>query len=473
VKSPFRTSEATGTPLGREFGLLWTGQTVSSVGDRITIFVVPTLMIFALDASAFEVGVVAMAQYLGIPFIGPIAGVLVDRWDKRRTMIMCDLVRVVAVTVIPVAYWMDMLSMPLLFTCVAVISGATIFFNIGQLVVVPATVRPDQLVRGYSRLEASRTVAEVGGPSIAGALYHVGGAVALVIDAVTYLFSAACFKAMKPCGEKTIRDGSWWSRLTLGIRLNWADPVLRRCLFGTFIMNSGGPIFVTVLPVLAYRGLGMSAAVYGAVMSAAAVGAVIGAMVAPRLSGRLGTGRLMAWAVLGHCVAGLGILAAPAVPAAIVIGVTIGFYGFFMACANVCSAPTRQVRMSEKDQGVMHAAYRSVTWGIIPFAALAGGTAVELLVGYVDVLAAAKITMVAGTLLAAIAFVPLVGIQPMLDRAARDKAARENGAPAEAGRGTGDATETGQGPGEAEAERGPGEAEADSTEPAATGTSPT
>ncbi len=110
------------------------------VGDRITIFVVPTLMIFALDASALEVGIVSMAQYLGIPLLGPVAGVLVDRWDKRLTLIGCDLVRLVAVLVIPIAYWLDVLSTPLLFACVAAISGATIFFSVGYLVAVPAAV---------------------------------------------------------------------------------------------------------------------------------------------------------------------------------------------------------------------------------------------------------------------------------------------------------------------------------------------
>lgn len=106
MKFPFRRSRSkeSAAPLGRQFGYVFAGQTVSHIGDRITIFVIPTLMIFALDASAFEVGLVTMAQYLGIPFVDPIAGVLVDRWDKRRTMIACDLIRVVAVAAIPAAY---------------------------------------------------------------------------------------------------------------------------------------------------------------------------------------------------------------------------------------------------------------------------------------------------------------------------------------------------------------------------------
>ncbi|MFG1959490.1 MFS transporter [Nonomuraea sp. NPDC049028] len=403
--------------LGRQFNLYWGGQTVSLVGDRVTVFVVPTLMIFVLHASAFEVGVVAMAQYLGIPVLGPVAGVLVDRWDKRLTMLMCDVVRLVAVTAIPVAYWFGVLSTPLLFVCVALISGATIFFNVGYLVAVPTTVPEDKLVRAYSRLEGSSTVSEVAGPSIAAGLYHVLGVAALLVDAASYLVSAACFRAMRPWGVKAVQQGSVWSRLVLGFRLNWADPVLRRVVIAAVTLNSGGPIFVTVLPVLAYQGLGISVGVFGAAMSAGAGGAVIGALVAPKISDRLGLGRTMAWGLLLHCLVGLGILAAPALPAAPVIAVTFGCYGFFMSCINVCSAPIRQSRMTAENQGVMHAAFRTVTWGVIPLAALVGGTAVTLLTGSLGVLDAAKVVMVAGTLLAAFSFLPAVGIQPLMNRA--------------------------------------------------------
>ncbi|MCA2225306.1 MFS transporter [Nonomuraea aurantiaca] len=402
--------------LGKQFNLYWGGQTVSLVGDRVTVFVVPTLMIFVLHASAFEVGVVAMAQYLGIPVLGPVAGVLVDRWDKRLTMLMCDVVRLVAVTAIPVAYWFGVLSTPLLFVCVALISGATIFFNVGYLVAVPTTVPEDKLVRAYSRLEGSSTVSEVAGPSIAAGLYHVLGVAALLVDAASYLVSAACFRAMRPWGVKAVQQGSVWSRLVLGFRLNWADPVLRRVVVAAVTLNSGGPIFVTVLPVLAYQGLGISVGVFGAAMSAGAGGAVIGALVAPKISDRLGLGRTMAWGLLLHCLVGLGILAAPALPAAPVIGVTFGCYGFFMSCINVCSAPIRQSRMKTENQGVMHAAFRTVTWGVIPLAALVGGTAVTLLTGSLGVLDAAKVVMAAGTLLAAFSFLPAVGIQPLMDR---------------------------------------------------------
>ncbi len=100
----------------------------------------------------------------------------------------------------------------------------------------------------------------------------------------------------------------------------------------------------------------------------------------------------------------------------------MGFYGFCMACINVSSAPIRQSRMSAANQGVMHAAFRTATWGVIPLAALVGGLMVSALSPSLGVLDAARWTMVAGTLLAAFSFVSAVRVQPLLDRAAAEKA---------------------------------------------------
>jgi len=168
--------------LGREFTLLWTGQSISNVGDRITLLVVPTLMIFLLDASAFEVGLVSMAQYLAIPVLALVAGGLVDRWDLRGLLIVCDLIRFAAIAVIPVAYWLGFLTVPLLFCCVVVVSASTVFFTTGYVPAVTAIVPAADLVRANSRLEASRTTAELGGPALAGWLYNAFGAVSLLVD---------------------------------------------------------------------------------------------------------------------------------------------------------------------------------------------------------------------------------------------------------------------------------------------------
>ena len=89
-----------------------------------------------------------------------------------------------------------------------------------------------------------------------------------------------------------------------------------------------------------------------------------------------------------------------------------------MSCINVCSAPIRQARMSVNNQGIMHAAFRTATWGIIPLAALTGGLLVTLLTPSMGVLDAARVTIAAGTLLAACSFLSAIRVQPLLDREA-------------------------------------------------------
>jgi len=401
--------------LGHQFNLLWAGQTVSNIGDKISIFVVPTLMILVLHASAFQVGLVAMAQYLAIPLLSLVAGALVDRWDLRWTLIGCDLVRFVVIGLIPLAYWLDFLSVPLVFAVVAVVNAAAVFFNVGYTATIASIVEPDGRVKAYSNLEASRTTSEVVGPAIASGIYVLLGAGALVVDAVTFLFSAGQIRAMRPYGGGTGRQEPMWTRLKHGVRLNWSDPVLRRTLQGTLLANIGGPIFVTVMPILAYRGLGLSVATLGTVMSVAAAGAVIGSLVAQRVSRLLGPARLIPWSIFLHSLVGLGILATPALPAAWVLGATLTLYGVFMVWYNVSTAAVRQARVPSKDQAVSHAAFRTITWGVIPVSVFVGGILVEALTDRFGVLDAAKITMVFGTLIGTLfAAIPLSRLHSML-----------------------------------------------------------
>ncbi|GIG61995.1 MFS transporter [Longispora fulva] len=403
--------------LGRDFNLLWAGQTVSNIGDKVNLFVVPTVMILLLHASPFQVGLVSMAQWLAIPLLSLVAGVLVDRWDLRATLVWCDLVRFAVIALIPVAWWLDFLSVPLLFASVAVVSAASVFFNIGYTATISAVVPVDGRVKAYSRLETSRTSAEVVGPAVASALYQLLGVAALVVDAASFLASAVGIRAMRPHGGGAGRKLPMWSRLKRGVQLNWDDRVLRGTLLGALLLNCGGPIYVTVMPMLAYRGLGLSVGTFGTVMSVAAVAAVLGALIAQRVSRLIGPARMSPWSVFLHCAVGLGILAAPMLPPALVLGVTLSGYGLFMVWFNISTAAIRQARVPAEDQAVSQAAFRTVTWGVIPLAALLGGAMVEALTGHFGILNAAKITMVIGTAVPAlVAWIPLAPTQARLDR---------------------------------------------------------
>jgi len=412
--------------LSRDFQLFWVGNTVSLLGDRISFLVVPAVVVFLLGGSAFEVGLISTAQYLAIPVLSLAAGALADRWDLRRMLIACDLVRFAAIAVIPVAYWLGLLTIPLLFGLVVVVSAATVFFAIGYMPAVASTVAQPQLVQANARVEGSRTVTELGGPAVAGVIYQLMGAAALLVDAATYLISAVAVRAMKPFGERADRAAAGiaaaartvLARARAGMRRNWADPVLRRSTTGTLLANIGGPIFVTQMPVLAYQGLGLSAGMFGVVLSVGAAGAVLGAVTATRISNRIGSGRMLGLSMVCHSASGLGILAVPQFPAALVLALTLSSYGFFFSWYNINSAAIRQARVPMSEQTIIHGAYRTITWGVIPVSTFAGGAIVALLAGQLPILDAAKYTMLAATLIGISSIIPLAGMQRLLATAA-------------------------------------------------------
>jgi MFS family permease len=405
--------------LGRQFNLLWAGQTVSGIGDKINLFVVPAAMILLLHASAFQVGLVGMAQYLAIPLLSLVAGMLVDRWDLRFTLIACDVVMFAAVGVMPVAYWLHVLSVPLVFACVAVANASAVFFNVGYTATIASIVPGEGRVKAYANMEGSRTTSEVIGPAIASGLYVLLGVASLLVDAASFLFSAGQIARMRRYGGGSGKLEPMFTRLRHGLRLNWSDPVLRGTLQGTLLANIGGPIFVTVMPILAYRGLHLSVGTMGIVMSVAAAGAVGGSFVAGRVAKAFKPARLMPLSIFLHSFVGLGILFAPMLPSAIVLGATLTLYGIFMVWYNVSTATVRQVRVPVRDQAVSHAAFRTITWGVIPVSVLMSGIIVQALTGHFGLLNAAKITMVFGTLIGtAFAWIPLVPTQGKLDREA-------------------------------------------------------
>jgi MFS family permease len=413
--SRVRATDRTGAGLGREFNLLWTGQSVSFIGDRITLLVVPAVVVLLLGGSAFDVGVISTAQYLAIPVLSLVAGALADRWDLRRMMIGCDLIRFAAIAIIPVAYWLGFLQLSLLFVCVVVVSVATVFFQVGYMPAMAATVRRSELVRANSRMEASRTVSELGGPAAAGGLYQLLGVGALVVDALTYLTSAVAIRAMRPFGERSGAGQRVLARSMDGMRWNWTDPVLRKSTAGTLLSNIGGPIFVTQMPVLAYQGLGLSAGTFGIVMSIAAGGAVLGAVTATRVSRQIGSGSMLGLSMVAHSLSGLGIIAAPRYPAVAVLALTLSSYGFFAAWYDINSASIRQARVPIRDQTVVHGAYRTITWGVIPVSAFVGGWVVSGLARQMPILDAAKYTMLVATVIGVSAIIPLARLQRLLD----------------------------------------------------------
>jgi MFS family permease len=181
-----------------EFMKLWAGQTISQIGSQITLLALPLSAILLFDASPFQVGLLSTVEFLPFVIFGLPAGVWVDRLPRKPILVVADLGRFVAVGSIPVAYALDVLRLPQLYV-VAFVSGIlTVFFDVAYGAYLPSLIPRQRLVEGNSKLEISRSGAQLAGPGLAGLLVQALRApVAILADAVSYLGSVVFLLAVR------------------------------------------------------------------------------------------------------------------------------------------------------------------------------------------------------------------------------------------------------------------------------------
>src|SRR2546423_13244238 len=153
-----------------DFLKLWTGETVSEFGSQVTVLAVPTVAILVLHAGPFQVGVLSALEFLAFPTLGLVAGVYADRLRRRPIMIVCDVGRLLALGSIPAAYLLNLLTLDQLYL-VALLTGIfTVFFDVSYQSYLPALVDRANLIEGNTKLEITRSSAQVAGPAVAGLL---------------------------------------------------------------------------------------------------------------------------------------------------------------------------------------------------------------------------------------------------------------------------------------------------------------
>jgi MFS family permease len=362
----------------RNFAALWVGQTISMVGTRVNLFVVPTLAIIVLHATPTEVGVlntVATAPYIVVPLI---AGVAADRLPRRRIMIACDLARAVLVGAITLLFVLHALSLPALYVLVVLAACGSIFFDVSYRAFLPDLVAQDQLADGNAKLQLSTSGSVVFGPSIAGVLVQAfGAAQSLLLDAVSYVASAISLWTLPSpppaaTGERTARSAL--RDIGAGIQVVWRTPALRLITVVTALINLGNQMVLAIVLLFAYRDLRLNPAQVGLAVGIGSVGFVLGALAAPWLIARLGfTGSLLVCS-LGF-VAGFGAIPAGllfAGPVILAAGYFVFYFAFPIYNTNVITLI--QSRSPSAALGRVMATVTWVTWSTLSVGAILGGT---------------------------------------------------------------------------------------------------
>jgi MFS family permease len=265
-----------------DFLLLWSAQSVSQLGSQVTGLALPLAAIFVVHASTFEVAALNVVDLLPFVLFSLPAGVWVDRLRRRPLMIASDSGRAAALASIPIAYAVGALTLPQLFIVGFVTGTFTVFFDVSYQSYLPSLVDRDELGDANSKLEISRSVAQLGGPGLAGVLVGaITAPYAIAADAASFVGSALFLGAIKsvevlPESLATARR-RMREEIAEGLRFVGGHSILRPMMLWVAASNFSGNVLFSIFLVFAVRSLHLSAATIGLIFSLGNVGTLLGA----------------------------------------------------------------------------------------------------------------------------------------------------------------------------------------------------
>jgi len=364
--------------LGRDFALLWGGETVSQVGSQVSMLALPLVAVTTLHATVFELGLLSASSTLAFLLVGLPAGAWVDRVPRRPVLIAADVGRALAFGSIPLAAAFGSLTLVQLYV-VSLVGGAlTVFFDVAYQSFLPALVGRDELVRANARLQTSDSGAQVAGPSLAGWLVQlIGGPYAVAVDAASFVASVAAVSVItteEPARERSERPrGALRREVGEGLGFVIGHPILRAIAATTSTANFFGSAGAALQVVFLVREVHLRSGEIGLLFAAGSAGGIVGALGASALAGRFGSARAIIGAIV---VSGTGTFLFPLTrPGAAValFGAGSFVFAFGVVVYNVNQVSFRQALCPPELLGRMNATMRFIVWGTMPIGGLVGG----------------------------------------------------------------------------------------------------
>jgi MFS family permease len=360
------------------FALLWAGEGTSQLGAQLAGLAMPIVAVTMLQATDAEMGYLNAAQTAAFLVVGLPAGAWLDRMRKRHVMIVADLVRALAIAIIPLLAVLDRLEIWHLVAVGAVVGVATVFFDVGYQSFVPVLVADEHVGSANGVLEATAQTMRLGGPALAGVLLSfLAAPLVLLANVAGFLVSVVALSGIRD-GE-VVRSKAERRHLLVeigeGLRFVAGEDLLRRLVATVALSNLGSVIVFTLLPIAILRILAIDPAVYGVILSVGAVGGLAGSVLAMRIARWIGEGPAIAWSTIVFALSAVLLPLAVLVPEASVALLIAGeaIFGFTVLVFNIVQVTARQRLCPKPLLGRMNASIRTVVWGVMPIGALVAG----------------------------------------------------------------------------------------------------
>ena len=356
----------------RNFGLLWVGQNISMVGDWV-LFVALPFYIYTLTGSTLATGIMFIVQTLPRLLFGPVAGVFVDRWNRKYTMVIANLLQALILVPLFLVHSQDLIW--IVYLCALADSMVSQFFNPAQTAIIPMLVEEKELLAANSLNSMSQELTRLIGPSLGGLLFGLLGIGSVItLDILSFLFSATLVALIilparsimtKQEQLPASNTGSLamqslvkvWQEWRAGMRLVKTEQLVAAIfIIMGFAMVGEGIIEVLIAPYVE-RVLHGTPLVLGWLMSAQAIGGILGSLAVPRLSKFFRPGRLMSICGLTFSIVIVVIALIPVVPVILplIIFGGAGAVGFFIPMLTLL-----QTRVANDYQGRIFGALSAI-----------------------------------------------------------------------------------------------------------------
>jgi MFS family permease len=358
-----------------EFRRFWLAAAVSNLGDGIRLAALPLLALEFTDDARLIAGVTA-ASFLPWILIGPLAGAVVDRQNRRTLMLVGQVGRGLAVLLLAVGVSAGWANIALLYLVALVISTGETIVDSASQAAIPQLVDTHQLERANGQLNVAENLFnDVLGVALGAVLFSSASSLPFYVDAMTFglgaLFLATIRRPLQ--GERT-SSNTLRADIAEGFRFLFRHPLLRGLAWSVATTNVALHMGLGVMVVLVVDEIGATRATFGTILAVGAVGGVVGSMVAGRLAELLTPRRALRFAHVPFIVASVIFAVATS---AWMVSVAFGLSSFALVVYQIPSRAVRQRVTPERLLGRVVAAFRIFGLGGPVVGAPIGGVIAE------------------------------------------------------------------------------------------------
>ncbi|MDO8484868.1 MAG: MFS transporter [Candidatus Limnocylindrales bacterium] len=380
----------------RDFSLLWLAQLVSTAGSALTDLAAG-IWVYRETGSALAVGLTLMATAVPSLIVGLLAGVYVDRHDRRQIMIVTCLVQAVIVAGLAVVIGIESIAVVGLYGLILLNAGVRQFFDPAHDSLIPELASDEELFSANSFLSIASFGSTAIGFAAAGLLASTVDLYwAFIIDSATFVFSAGCIALMgrhpMPAPEEEASVAVVIANLRAGFATLFGTPIIRSLfVVGALMFFSFGLWNVLLLP-MSIKVLGATEFEYGLQEGLTSVGFVVGSFFMARFARRLPEPAWIAVAMFGMGVSGIFYGLATSIPIAILL---VMISGFFNSPSSVSRATLLQRNTPRDMRGRVFSAFY-VMRDVIFLFGMAGAGLADIIDIRVMIVAASSLLIVSG-----------------------------------------------------------------------------